>query len=86
MGKYRLKEAEEPNYDLNHKLTSVKRKGDYRYTTDQILHIKRTYNQKIFNMKKRKLEILNIISNTKKKVHELNIQLKVDDDEDAIFS
>jgi hypothetical protein len=76
---------ENPNYDLNHKLTASKRRGDYKYTTDQILYIKRHYNKRMFDMKKRKVAILQQICATKQKVHDLNVKLK-QEDEDELFA
>jgi len=82
LGKFRLKESTKPNYDLNNKLTSNKRMNDYRYTTDQILYIKRSYNDHMHELKLRKRELLELIKETKIKVNDLNLKLRVENTEE----
>jgi len=77
-----LKESSKPNYDLNNKLTSNKRMNDYRYTTDQILYIKRLYNDHMNQLKLRKKELLELIKETKIKVNDLNFKLRVENTEE----
>lgn len=48
------------------------------------MYIKRAYNDKINKMKKNKIELLKLISKTKKDVHDLNVKLRIED-EDEIF-
>lgn len=77
-----MKESSKPNYDLNNKLTSNKRMNDYRYTTDQILYIKRLYNDHMNQLKLRKKELLELIKETKIKVNDLNFKLRVENTEE----